>query len=154
MGRRDVASLVALAAVLAVCAPAVAAGLTWHEISHGPGGGIQLISPVVFLASSEAEAKTFAISLPPNANNALAQVNYKKNLVVAVFAGNGCRQHRFSVTSLAQHGTEVLVKLATKPMPKGTDCLVLSPTYRLLVVPRLQLVRPYPTSADYLVASA
>ena len=127
---------------------------TWREISHGRSTAIQLISPVALIAANRQQARSFAIELPPNANNAVAQVDYKKNIVVAVLAGNGCRQHRFVVTSLAQHKTELLLTLETTPMPPGTDCLILGPTYRILVVPKSQLVRPYPTSADTRVASA
>jgi hypothetical protein len=153
MGRRNVALLASLAAGLALSAPAAAA-LKWREISHGDGTAVQLISPVALLVNNRDNAREYSVELPPNANNAINYVALKKNIVVMVLAGFGCKQHLFTVTSIKQHGTKLLLTLATQRMPAGTDCTLLGPTYRVLVLPRSELARPYPTSADANVAAA
>ena len=153
MGRRDVALLAALAGALALSAPAAAA-LTWREISHGSSNGVQLVSPVALVVNDRDRAKAYSVELPPNANNAIARVELQKNIVVLVLAGFGCRQHRFTVSSIAQNGTRLFVVVATQPAPAGTDCMLVGPTYRVLVLPKSELARPYPTRADTSVASA
>ena len=153
MGRRHVALLSAVATALALSAPAAAA-LTWREISHGPSNGVQLVSPVALVVTDRDRAKAYSVELPPNANNAIAHVALQKNIVVMVLAGFGCKQHRFTVTAIAQHGTRLFLTLATAPAPAGTDCMLIGPTYRVLVLPKSELARPYPTSADASVAAA
>ena len=153
MGRRHVALLGSLAVALVLSAPAAAA-LKWREISHGDATGVQLISPVALVVGNRDNAKAYSSEVPPNANNAIAHVDLQKNIVVMALAGFGCKQHLFTVTSIVQHGTRLFLTLATQRMPATTDCMLLGPTYRLLRLPRSELARPYPTSADASVAAA
>jgi hypothetical protein len=136
-----------------LAAPASAA-VTWREVSHGDSYEVQLTSPVTFLAADRADVKNFSRSLPEAALTKIGNVDFKKNVVVVVLAGWGCRHHRYTVSSVSQRGKRLSLVLAAQAMPPGTDCVMLATTYRALAVPKSQLRRPYPTGGEARIAGA
>ncbi len=149
MGRRHLIPLAALAAALAVVASADAATIRWTELQRGPAQLTQLVSPVALVAYSRDSAIGFSSGLPQKGVDALLGVNYGKNIVVGVFGPFGCQDQRVVVKSIVRKGAQLQVRLATKPAVAGAPrCRDKSPTYRLLVLPKSQFHRPYPTRAD------
>jgi hypothetical protein len=136
-------------------APAGAAAIRWTELARGPADLTQLISPVALVAYSRDSAIAFSSGLPQKGVDQLLGVNYGKNLVVGLFGPFGCRDQRVVVKSIVRKGSQLLLTLVTKPAAAGaTRCRDKSPTYRLLVLPKNQFHRPYPTHADTRVAGA
>jgi hypothetical protein len=156
MGRRHLILLVAAAsaAALAVAAPAGAV-VRWSELGRGRAELTQLVSPVTLVATDRDSALRFTSGLPQNGIDALLGVDYGRNLVVAVFGPFGCRDRRILVKSIVRKGVRLDVTLRTRPLAAGTkECRARYPTYRLLVLPKVQFDRPYPNRAETKVARA
>jgi hypothetical protein len=155
VGRRYLSFVASLAVALALAAPA-AAGLRWRELVRGSADVAQPRSPVAFVASDRRSATArFPWGLPDRALDALERVDFSRNAVVAVFGEFGCRDHRVVVSSLTRRGAALAVTLVTKPLPPGpVECMAIFPTYRLLLVSKKQLSRPYPTRAEVRLARA
>jgi hypothetical protein len=78
----------------------------------------------------------------------VARVDYSRNAVVAIFGEFGCQDSLIEVMSVLQHGTTLSVKLVrTQPKPGTAQCMAIFGTYRVLVVPKTSLRKPYPTRA-------
>jgi hypothetical protein len=154
VGRRHLSFLAAFAVALALAAPA-GAGLRWHELARGEANLAQLSNPVAFVAADRNAAYQFAVGLPDKGNAAIGRVDFRRNAVVAVFGDFGCKDHRVVVSSLTRRGAKVTVSLVTKPLAPGTmECQAIFTTYRLLVVAKSQLGRPFPSVAEAKLARA
>jgi hypothetical protein len=151
------AGAASLAATAAVAAPVPAGATTirWTELARGPAQLTQLLSPVSLVAYSRDSAIAFSSGLPQKAVDQLLGVDYDKNLVVGVFGPFGCRDERVVVKSIIRKGAQLQITLVTKPAAASAPkCRDKSPKYRLLVLPKKQFARPYPTRADTRVARA
>ena len=137
------AALVAL--TLGLASSAGAAG-TWRVLADGASQGPGVAKTTGYLALDRAAAGKFSARIPAAGVSKLAHVDYAANAVVAIFGEFGCKDGRVTVTSVAQHGTTLAVRLVEKPPAPGTvECMAIFGTYRLLAVPRQLLERPYPT---------
>jgi hypothetical protein len=153
VGRRHLSRGAALGAALALAAPA-SAGIHWSELVRGSANGVQS-TPVAFVAVDRASAARFTARLPAAGSAALGRVDFARSAVVAVFGEFGCEDHRVAVTSIVQHGSRLVVSMVLRPLALGTmECMALFETYRLLAVPKTALGRPYPTSAEAVLARA
>jgi hypothetical protein len=152
VGRRN---LILKAAVLVAAfgLTAQAAGeLTWRVVADGPAPGVPVTKPTGYVALTRAATASFAARLGKGAA-ALAQVDFARSALVAVFGEFGCEDELIDVSSIVQRGTVLAVRLTQNAPPPGTaECLALYGTYRLLTVPRASLGRPYPTRVSVLLA--
>jgi hypothetical protein len=122
----------------------------WRELNRGEAVGPALSVPVSFVALDRSATKRFAYRLPPTGKRALAALDFSRNAALAIFSQFGCMDARVAVTSMAQRaGGMLLVSLAERPLAPGTmECQALYPVYRLLVVPKASLSRPYPVRSE------
>jgi len=155
VGRGDLIRFAAAtAAALTLCASAGAA-VPWRLLADGPsGGGAASTRAYVALTHSSAISQ-----LSGELNNAatarLASVDFSRDVVVMVLGEFGCRDALIDVASIAQHGRTLAVSLVQRPPKPGTaQCMAIFETYRLLVVPKSSLARPYPTHATVSLARA
>jgi hypothetical protein len=155
VGRRHLRLVAALALALAAAAPAGAASLRWKEFARGEADLAQLANPVAFVAANRTAAYSFAVGLPRDGNVKLDKIDYKRNLALAFFGDFGCKDHRVAVQSVTRAGKKLRVSLLVERLGQGrTECQAIYTTYRVLLLPKSQLQRPFPTSAEVRVARA
>jgi hypothetical protein len=154
VGRRNltrVASLLALALLIPACASA-GTTIRWRLLADGPAAGSSAPSTHAYAALTRAATAQFSARLTAASSAKLAQANFARDAVVAIFAEFGCRDSSIFVSSLEQRGTTLAVKLVER-RPAGTmQCMALYQTYRFLLVSKSLLKRPYPTRASVTLA--
>jgi hypothetical protein len=143
VGRRHLSLVVAAGALAATASGAVG----WQRLASDPPNDATIKTLTAFLASDRASARAFSAELTYEDPGRLARVDFAKELVVAVFDGPTCRPHLPVVSSLAQRGHELIVRLRG-PAPEAAGCHPKWPGgYELITVPRSGLRAPYPTGA-------
>jgi hypothetical protein len=152
VGRGHLIRAAALGASLAALTlPAGSAGATigWRTIADGPASGAAVPSPTGYVALDRAAARSqLAAHLPAGARARLATVDFPRSALLGILGEFGCSDSRVAVTSIAQRRATLAVRLVKRPPAPGTvECMAIYPTYRLLVVPKASLARPYPTRA-------
>jgi hypothetical protein len=152
VGRGHLIRVAALGASLsALVLPSGPAGATisWRTIADGPASGPAAQSATGYVALDRAAAQSqLAARLPAAGRARLAAVDFARDALVGIFGEFGCSDSRVAVSSIAQRGTTLAVRLVKRPQAPGTvECMALYPTYRLLLVPKSSLARPYPTRA-------
>jgi len=154
VGRRHLIRLAAALAVAFAAAASAGAADGWRVVADGPGGG-GAAPPVAFVATARPATSRFAARLPEQARAAVSAADFSQDALVAIFGEFGCRDSQIVVSSLAQHGGVLAVTLAQKlPAAGRMTCMAIFPTYRLLLVPKTQLQRPFPTRATVTLARA
>jgi hypothetical protein len=143
------AALGASLSALALPAGSTGATISWRTISDGPTSGAAVRTATGYVALDRAAARSqLAGRLPAGARARVATVDFSRDALVGIFGEFGCSDSRVAVTSIAQRGATLSVRLVTRPPAPGTvECMALYPTYRLLLVPKASLTRPYPTRA-------
>jgi hypothetical protein len=107
------------------------------------------------VAVDRPSAAAFAARTGKSGAAAIRRVDFSRDAVVAVFGPFGCKDGRVDVTSLAQRGGTLRVRLRERPVAPGTvECMAIFETFRLLVVPKSALQKPYPTRATVSLARA
>jgi hypothetical protein len=141
-----------VAAIALVFATPAGARVTWRVLADGPSTGTAPSTPTGYVALDRAATGNFSARLGGGSAK-ISHVDYSKNALVAIFGEFGCEDPLIEVTSLAQRGSSLSVKLVQKEPPAGTaQCLALFGTYRVLAVPKASLRKPYPTRAVVTVA--
>jgi hypothetical protein len=149
---RRVAAVSALA--LAFAAPAVAA-VTWRTIADGPATGAPVQQTTAYVAFTRASTAKFSARLPAASGTLVGKFDFSHAALVVILGEFGCEDGRVVVSSIAQHGTTLAVKLVVRPLAAGTaECMAVYATYRLLSVPRSALHEPLPTRATVTLAGA
>jgi hypothetical protein len=141
-----VISLFAVAASLAVAAPATA-GISWRTVGHGTATGPPLTEPAGYIATSRSSALAqFGSRLTAAARANLGKADFTRQVLVAVFGEYGCNDGNIVTTSIVRQGSTLMVDLVPRPPAPGTvTCQALFPTYRFLAVPRSALGSSPPT---------
>jgi hypothetical protein len=156
MGRGNVIRA-AVAAVLAglVVAASGAAAISWKVVADGASTGTAAETPLGYLALDRTAETAFSARLPQSGKAKLAGVGLSSRAVLAIFGDFGCTDSLVVVSSIAQHGTTLAVRLIRQAPPAGTvECMAIFGTYRLLSLPRAGLSRPYPTRVAVTLATA
>jgi hypothetical protein len=145
--------LAALGAAVVLAAPA-AAGITWSELSRGTASGGSLSAPIGLVAYARSATKPMDARIP-TAKGVLFDVDYRHNAVVGVIGEFGCQDPRITVRSVSQSGPALLVSLVKWPLAAGkAECQALFPIFRLLLIAKAKLKRPYPSHVEVRLAPA
>ena len=138
-----------------MAAPAGAA-IHWRLLADGLSSGNASSATLGYIAVSRASAtKQFSGRLTASARSSLARVDFSRDALVAIFGEFGCRDPQIVVSSIVQQGARLTVKLVEQPLEQGTvACMAIFPTYRFLLVAKMELRKPYPTGATVTLARA
>jgi hypothetical protein len=148
VGRGHLALAALAVALLPAAAAPAAAGLHWRELARGAATVPHGALPAAVVVTSPTRARALDSELPAAGRAALAAVDWKTTVVVAVFGEFGCSDGRVAVTAVTRRGDALVVALAKRPLPPGTaECQAIFPTYRLLAFSRASLGTPVPTTA-------
>lgn len=155
MGRRHLIRLATIVALLIAPAAPAGAALHWRLLADGPAPGSPVSATTAYIALSRAATAPFSPRLPGTAAAKLARIDFSRDALVAIFGEFGCRDASIAVSSIEQHGTRIAIKLLEQPPKPGTmQCMAIYETYRLLLVSKSLLQRPFPTRADVTLARA
>jgi hypothetical protein len=154
VGRRHLSYLATVVAVFVVMAAPAGAAIQWRLLVGGPspGSSVESTTGAIALTRAAAAAVRFASRLPDAASAKLMRANFSRDAVVAIFGEFGCRDGSIGVSSIVQRGTTLVVKLVERNPPGMMQCMAIFPTYRLLLVSKSQLKRPYPVRASVTLA--
>ena len=153
MGRRHLSLLAAFAAAGTLAATASAA-VNWREVSRGTATGAAPAPPIGWVAYTRSQSASFW-SRVPVAKGRVIDIDFKHNALVAVVGEFGCQDPRIAVKSVAQQGSVLRVSLVKWPLAAGrVECQALFPTFRLLLIGKAQLSRPYPSRVEVRLAPA
>jgi hypothetical protein len=138
-----------------MAAPAGAA-IHWRVLSDGLASGNASFATRGYVAVSRAAATAqFSGRLTASARSSLARVDFSRDALVAIFAEFGCRDQQIVVSSIAQDGALLTVRLVDEGLKPGrVACMAIFPTYRFLLVAKTELRKPYPTRVTVTLARA
>ena len=138
-----------------MAAPAGAA-VHWRLLADGISSGNPSPATLGYIAVSRAAATNqFSGRLTASARSSLARVDFSRDALVAIFGEFGCRDPQIVVSSVAQQGVRLTLKLVEQPLKPGTvACMAIFPTYRFLLVAKTELRKPYPTGVTVTLARA
>jgi hypothetical protein len=138
-----------------MAAPAGAA-IHWRVLSDGISSGNGPPTTIGYVAVTRAAAtKQFSGRLTASARSSLARVDFSRDALVAIFGEFGCRDPQIVVSSIAQQGVRLTVRLVDKPLKPGTvACMAIFATYRFVLVAKTELHKPYPTRVTVTLARA
>jgi hypothetical protein len=130
---------------LVVASPA-ATSVRWREVARGPTGDATAPDAPPLVVRTRADAQTIERFLPEAGRAALARVDLRRSLVVALFSDLGCKDRRLVVTAIERRGPVLRVTEVLKPLAPGeVECQALYGVYRVLALPKAQFAQPYPT---------
>lgn len=153
MERRHLIVLALTVALLLTPAASAGAGLHWRLLAGGPASGSPAPAPTAYVALTRAATARFSAWLSGAARARLAAADFSTDAVVATFGEFGCRDSSIAVSSIEQDDTSFAVKLVELPPKTGEmRCMAVYPTFRLLLVAKSLLRRPYPTRAGVTLA--
>jgi hypothetical protein len=132
----------------------VSASLTWQLVGRGNADGFS-DRLQGYVAVDRPSTAAFAARTGKSGAATIRRVDFSRDAVVAVFGPFGCKDGRVDVTSLAQRGGTLTVRLRERPVAPGTvECMAIFETFRLLTLPKSALQKPYPTRATVSLARA
>ena len=147
MGRRHLSLGIAAAGGAFVLAAPTLAAVGWRRLAADPPTDAKIKTLTAYVAGDPQSARPFSSELTYGDPAKLARVDFRANLVVAIFDAPTCRPHLPAVSSLVQRGQMLIVRLVG-PAPEASGCHPRWPGgYELIIVPRSGLRKPYPTRA-------